>query len=81
MQDVVFDYRKLRGKIKEVCGNQEDFAKAIGVGRVSLSQSLNNSRDFSQAEINKACHVLGIPLNDIHDYFFTEIVQKSEPTT
>lgn len=40
--DVVFNYDKLRGRIKERLGTQDRFAKAIGLGRVSVSQSLNN---------------------------------------
>ena len=43
-----FDYAKLRGKIKEVYRTQDEFAKALGIGRVSLSQRLNNTLDFSQ---------------------------------
>ena len=37
-----WDYSKLRGKIREVCGTQDAFADRIGIGRVSLSQRLNN---------------------------------------
>lgn len=42
MNDPVFDYARLRGKIKEVFGTQDAFADAIGLGRVSVSQRLNN---------------------------------------
>jgi transcriptional regulator with XRE-family HTH domain len=73
-----FDYSKLRGKIKEVFGTQDKFAKALGIGRVSLSQRLNNILDFSQEEINKACEILGISKEDISIYFFTLKVQKHE---
>lgn len=73
-----FDYAKLRGKIKEVYRTQDEFAKALGIGRVSLSQRLNNTLDFSQEEINTACKILGLAASDIPDYFFTPQVQKSE---
>ena len=75
---MAFDYRKLRGKIKEVFGTQDNFAKALGIGRVSLSQRLNNYLDFSQREINKACILLNISKEEIPTYFFTIKVQKSE---
>lgn len=75
---MAFNYNKLRGKIKEVCGTQDNFAKAIGIGRVSLSQRLNNILDFSQEEIHKSCEILGIDKEDIPVYFFTLEVQKSE---
>ena len=39
---MAFDFSKLRGKIKEVFGTQEKFAKAMGMSSVSLSAKLNN---------------------------------------
>ena len=53
-------YDKLRGKIKEVCGTQDMFAEKLGIGRVSLSQRLNNQLEFSQDEIFKSCEILRI---------------------
>lgn len=65
-----FDYSKLRGKIKEVCGTQENFAQRIGIGTVSLSKRLNNQLDFTQREITTACDVLNIPMDKASEYFF-----------
>lgn len=73
-----FDYSKLRGKIKEVCGTQDQFALKMKMGRVSLSQRLNNTLQFSQGEIERACNLLGISPKEIPVYFFTAKVQKSE---
>lgn len=73
-----FDYSKLRGKIKEVFGTQDNFAKALGIGRVSLSQRLNNYLDFSQEEIDKAYKLLNLSKEEIPKYFFTTKVQKKE---
>jgi hypothetical protein len=75
---MAFDYSKLRGKIKEVYGTQDNFAMALGIGRVSLSQRLNNILDFSQDEIHKACNILGINTEEIPMYFFKLKVQKHE---
>ena len=61
-------YDKLRGKIKEVCGTQDAFAEKLGIGRVSLSQRLNNQLEFSQ------CEILNIDLSDMRAYFFTQKV-------
>lgn len=69
-----WDYSKLRGKIKEVCGTQDAFAEKLGIGRVSLSQRLNNTLEFTQEEIYKSCEILGISLADIKLYFFTQLV-------
>lgn len=73
-----FNYKKLQGKIKEVCSTQDEFAKKIGIGRTSLSHRLNNRLDFTQGEINKAVEVLGIRKEEISTYFFNEEVRKGE---
>ena len=33
----MFDYNKLRGRIREVFGTQEEFGKAIGLSNTSIS--------------------------------------------
>lgn len=66
-----YDYSKLRGKIKEKCGTQDAFSERLGIGRVSLSQRLNNQLEFSQDEMLKACDILEISMEDIPKYFFT----------
>ena len=69
---------RLRGKIREVFGTEASFAKALGMGRVSLSQRLNNALEFSATEIRESCLLLGISSEDIPAYFFAEKVQKHE---
>ena len=66
-----WNYQKLRGKIKEVCGTQDSFAEKLGINRVSLSQRLNNLLEFTQNEIYKSCEILGIELVGIPYYFLT----------
>jgi hypothetical protein len=68
---MAWDYSKLRGRIKEVCGTQDVFAEKVGIGRVSLSQRLNNMLEFSQDEMYRACEILGIGMQEIDAYFFT----------
>lgn len=70
----LFDYSRLRGRIKEKCDTQDIFAKRMGIGKVSLSKRLNNQLDFSQDEMFKACNILDIEMNEIPIYFFTEKV-------
>ena len=67
---MVYDYSKLKGRIKEKCGTQEDFAKKMKIGRTSLSQRLNNRIEFSQDEMFADCDVLNIEKTDIPQYFF-----------
>lgn len=68
---MIYEYGKLRGKIKEVCGTQDSFSKELGIGKVSLSQRLNSRAEFSQGEILAACDILGIRREEIPVYFFT----------
>lgn len=70
----MFDYNKLRGRIREVFGTQEEFGKAIGLSNTSISAKLNNKVEWSQHEINKAVDALGLSDNEIFAYFFTEKV-------
>ena len=73
----MFDYSKLRGKIKEVYGTEGNFAKSMIMSSTTLSQKLNNAVPFTQPEINRACELLGIPIEFIPVYFFTEKVKTS----
>lgn len=73
-----FDYTELKRKIRSVFGTQDEFAKALRIGRVSLSLRLNNKAEFSQEEINKSCDLLGLKRSEIPKYFFSEKVQKNE---
>lgn len=74
---MAFNYSKLRGRIKEVFGTQERFAKAMGLSTVSLSAKLNNAVPFTGPEMNKVCELLGICVDFIPIYFFTEKVKNT----
>ena len=69
-EKIIFDYSKLRGRIKEVFGTENDFAKALGISTVSLSLRLNNKVGFEASEMHKACQLLDIPIKESHLYFF-----------
>ena len=69
-----YDYRKLRGRIKEKFGTQAEFSKRLGISEVSVS---NNVVDWGQEEMEHAISVLDIPESDIHAYFFTHKVEKN----
>lgn len=68
---MAYDYSKLRGKIREVYGTQEAFACAMDMSPATLSKKLNNVTDWSRAEIDRACELLHIPLEEVPLYFFT----------
>lgn len=73
----IFDYSKLKGKIKEVFGTQEAFANAMLMSTVTLSAKLNNKINWTQEEMNLACDLLSVPYEFIPVLFFTEKVKSS----
>ena len=75
-----FDYRKLRGRIREKYGTEQKFAAAMGMGRVTLSAKLNNDGDFTRNQMLKAAQLLELDASQIPEYFFTERVQNHEHT-
>lgn len=72
-----YNYRKLVGRIVEICGTHSEFAKQLGISSRSLSLKINNERYFKQNEISKACDILGLTKDQISVYFFTYDVQTN----
>lgn len=69
-----FNYNKLKGKIKEVYGTQQEFAKALGISSTTLNTRLKNETFFNQSEIEKTRDLLNLKSEqDIIDIFFTEL--------
>lgn len=72
-----FNFNKLKGKIKEVYGTQNDFATAIDIAPNTLSQKLNNQYDFSSEEIIKSVEALNIKSGtEAWELFFTKEVEN-----
>ena len=69
-------YAKLRGKIREVFGSEGAFAVAMGMNAASLSAKLGNKSPWKREEIEKACYLLHIPIEEVHLYFFTRELGK-----
>ena len=74
MEKIMYNYSKLKGRVTECFDTQENFANAMGMSRVSISQKLNNISYFSQYEIDKACELLSIDITEIPTDFFTHKV-------
>lgn len=75
-EKTIFDYEKLRGRIREYFKNESNFAEKLGISSVQLSCLLNNKANWNQPLINKACMLLEILAIDIPLYFFTEKVKE-----
>lgn len=70
------DYSKLKGRIVEKYQTQGNFANEINLSERSLSLKLNGVIDWKQTEIVKAVELLGIPMQEIDQYFFKTKVQN-----
>lgn len=73
--EMVFDYSKLDGKIREVFGTQGKFAEAMNLSERTVSMKLNNLRAWKQNEMVEALEVLGLSFFDLVEYFFMLKVQ------
>ena len=71
-------YAKLRGRIREVFGTNGKFAEAMNLDSSSISERLNNKTAWKREEIEKACEVLAIPIEEVFLYFFTQKVGNSQ---
>ena len=68
--DKMRKFGKLREKIKIVFGTQKAFADAMGMDVATLNKKLNGKSPWRQLEIEKACELLGISLQQVTEYFF-----------
>ncbi len=57
---MLFDYNKLKGKIKEKYKSQSNFALTIGWSNRTLSLKLNGKRAWTQVDICKAMKLLDL---------------------
>ena len=74
-QKLVYDYSKLRGRIREIFGTHEEFAKQIGLSDRSVSLKLASERSWKQDEIINSIIALRLTTDDIKPYFFVIKVQ------
>ncbi len=74
---MVFDFSKLRGRIKEQFGSERAFAEALGMTTSSLSARLNGKTQFGADIIVVSCQLLNIPDEEIGAYFFKPKFEKS----
>lgn len=66
-----YSYRKLRGRITEVFGTQEKFAKALKISKNSVSKKLTGKTEFSQSDVEQWAEFLNIQRCDYGEFFYT----------
>lgn len=78
---IKYNFSKLKGKIKEVFGTQNEFAEAMNMAPNTLSLKLNNVTDFSSNEISDAVELLKIDsASEAWITFFTKQVENISTT-
>ena len=63
-------YGKLRENIKSKFGTIGAFADAWNKNRATVSNKLNGLAPWTNADIEAACNLLDISLEEVRDYFF-----------
>lgn len=66
-------YGKLRELIKSRYKTIGNFAEALQISRCALSSKLNGLSTWTDAEIERVCNLLNIPISSVCEYFFYEI--------
>lgn len=77
MEKTVFNYDKLKGKIREVFKTQSAFANWLGISEGSLYEKFNSDSYFNQEQISKLIGYFNMSPEDVYDYFFTKQVEQN----
>lgn len=77
MAKYIYDFSKLRGRIREKIGTECEFAKQIGRTQNYLTSVFASKSYFTPNDISTICKVLDIDHLDIPIYFFVEKVHAN----
>lgn len=72
----IYDYSKLKGRIRECFVTQSEFAQKLKISDTSLSNKLNNKTVFDQDEIQESIKIFNLSPMETIEYFFTKKVDK-----
>lgn len=72
----MYDMSRLKGKIVEKFGTQGAFAQAVNRTAAFISNVLCGKAYLEQREIAKWADALGIPIEELHLYFFANKVHE-----
>jgi hypothetical protein len=63
-------YGRLRERIKAIFGTIGAFADAMGKDRSTISCKLNGLSPWTNSDIENACKLLDIAIEEVSEYFF-----------
>lgn len=77
MENIMYDYSKLKGKVREVFRTNEAYASFLGISEASLYEKYKSESYFNQNQIDKSMHKFNEGPEMIPAYFFTKKVEKN----
>ncbi|MGF3075695.1 DUF739 family protein [Facklamia sp. P12945] len=75
---MLFDYSKLKGRIKEKFNTYKNLTPLIDMSESTLSRKLNGKGYFDSQEIIDLSEALSIPDEERDQYFFNVKVRKTK---
>lgn len=72
-----YDYRALRGVIKENFGSNDKYAKFLNIGTTALYERLACNIPFRQTEIDATVKYGHLSGDDVMRLFFTKEIRKT----
>ncbi len=76
MPKLLYDYTRLKKRMKDMRYTQTTLAREIPMDRQTLSTKLSHRSMFKQNEISEIARVLNIDAEEFGSYFFTLVVRK-----
>lgn len=73
-----YDYSLLRGRIRQICKTEQNFAKLLGRTQNFLSKVFHGTTYFDSKDIFRAVEILDIDISEIGSYFYALKVCESE---
>lgn len=67
---------RIRGRIVELFGSQQNFARHLGQTEQTVSKKLRGKATFSQEDIIRWCEALQIPAGEVGEIFFAPELSK-----
>lgn len=74
----LYNYAKLKGRIRESGITLRDFAYNLGITEQALHKKLKCQSYFTQSEMEKTINLFNETFDNIEKYFFTKEVAKIE---
>lgn len=76
---MLYDFTRLSNKIKDIYGNNENFALEMRISVSTISRKMNGKTPWKGHEMEKAIILLNVPLEEMPEFFFKRKVEILQP--